>query len=70
MILEDATDSSRLTAMILQLFEDREFRARIGENASRTAQKYTWERNGLDFATILEAVLQRKTSSGQPLARV
>jgi glycosyltransferase involved in cell wall biosynthesis len=71
MILEDATDSKALTAMILKLYQDEEFRARIGDNASKTAQKYTWERNGHDFAMILEEVLRKKTtSSSQPLVQV
>jgi len=71
MILDNASDSETLAAMILRLFEDKEFRGRLGTNASKTAQKYTWERNGRDFAEILEEVLRRKTSSsGQPLAQV
>jgi glycosyltransferase involved in cell wall biosynthesis len=71
MILDDASDSGALAAMILRLFEDTEFRARIGANASKTAQKYTWERNGRDFAGILEKVLQTKTSSSRrPLTQL
>jgi glycosyltransferase involved in cell wall biosynthesis len=57
--------------MILKLFEDREFRVRLGENAAKTAQQYTWERNGQDLASIFEAVLQRKSKSpSQPLAQL
>jgi glycosyltransferase involved in cell wall biosynthesis len=71
MILDDPSDSRLLATMILRLFEDTEFRSRLGENASKTAQKYTWERNGRDFAEILEEVLRRKTSSSsQPLAQL
>jgi glycosyltransferase involved in cell wall biosynthesis len=70
LILDDPSDSRTLAAMILRLFEDAEFRERLGNNAAKTAQMYTWERNGRDFAEILEEVLQRKTtSSSQPLVQ-
>ena len=48
--------------MILRLFEDGEFRTKLGENASRSAQQFTWERECHDFARILEEVLQRKSN--------
>ena len=71
LVLNDSSDSGILSAMILRLFEDGEFRTKLGENASRSAQQFTWERNGHDFARILEEVLQRKSrSSGQELAQL
>jgi len=71
LILKDSSDSRTLAAMILRLFEDTEFRARLSENASKTAQQYTWERNGLDLARIFEEVIRRKTrSSSLPLAQL
>jgi glycosyltransferase involved in cell wall biosynthesis len=70
LILKDSSDSRTLAAMILRLFEDAELRARLSENASKTARQYTWERNGLDLARIFEEVLRRNTrSSSQPLAQ-
>jgi glycosyltransferase involved in cell wall biosynthesis len=69
MILKDSSDSRTLSSMVLRLFQDSEFRVRLGENASKTAQQYTWERNGHDLARIFEEVLRRKASSAsQPLA--
>ena len=71
MVLNDSSDSGILSAMILRLFEDCEFRIKLGENAWRSAQQFTWERNGHDFARILEEVLQRKSRcSGQELAQL
>ena len=71
MVLKDSADSRTLASMILKLFEDREFRVRLGENAAKTARQYTWERNGQDLASIFEAVLQRKSKSpSQPLAQL
>jgi glycosyltransferase involved in cell wall biosynthesis len=71
MILEDATDSRALAAMIRKLFEDKKFRSQLGQNAFETAGKYTWEANGRDLARIFEEVLNRKLhSNGRSLARV
>jgi glycosyltransferase involved in cell wall biosynthesis len=70
MILNDARDSETLSAMVLKLFEDGEFRTKLGENAWRNARQFTWERNGHDFGRLLEEVLQRKSSSSsQELAQ-
>jgi glycosyltransferase involved in cell wall biosynthesis len=65
LILVDPTDASTLSRMIRRLFEDREFRERLGENAAKTAQQYTWERNGRDLAAIFEEILQRKVNANE-----
>lgn len=70
LILDDPKDSTRLAAMICRLYEDKEFRNRLGEKAAETARQYTWERNGHELADIFEDVLRRKTrSSGQTLGQ-
>jgi glycosyltransferase involved in cell wall biosynthesis len=61
LILEDPRDSVGLAAMIRRLYEDAEFRKRLGEKAAETVQQYTWERNGRELTAILEEVLRRKT---------
>ena len=65
MVLEDATNSKALAAMILKIFMDPEFRAGLGEKASETARRLTWERNGADLARIFEEVLRRKSHSSE-----
>jgi glycosyltransferase involved in cell wall biosynthesis len=71
MILKDATDAKSLAAMIRRLFEDAEFRTRLGRKASETARQYSWERNGKDLAQVFEGVLRQKANpSGKALAPV
>jgi glycosyltransferase involved in cell wall biosynthesis len=65
LILADPTDAATLARMIRRLCEDREFRERLGENAAKTAQQYTWERNGRDLAAIFEEILQRKVHANE-----
>jgi glycosyltransferase involved in cell wall biosynthesis len=60
LILKEATDSSALAGMIRRLYEDKEFRARLGEKAAESARQYTWERNGRELTAIFEEILQRK----------
>jgi glycosyltransferase involved in cell wall biosynthesis len=60
LILKDPTDSSALAAMIRLLYENKEFRFRLGENAAETARQYTWERNGRELTAIFEEILRRK----------
>ncbi len=44
-VLSDAQDSASLSRLISRLYEQPELRRSIGENAARTAQSYSWERN-------------------------
>lgn len=64
LILRDPTDVKSLVAMILHLYEDREFRDYLGKNAEKICRQYTWERNGRDLAVIFEEILQRKARPG------
>jgi glycosyltransferase involved in cell wall biosynthesis len=63
LILADPTDAASLSAMIRHLVEDKEFRIRLGMNASETARRYTWERNGQELSAIFREILLRKTQS-------
>lgn len=61
LILEGAKDSAGLAAMIRRLYEDPEFRNRLGQNAAETMRQYTWERNGRELTAILREIQTRKT---------
>lgn len=60
LILKDAGDYVSLSHMIQRLCEDKSFRGRIGANAAKTAQEYTWERNARELRVIFEDALNRK----------
>lgn len=61
LILGDPRDAAGLAAMIRRLYEDGPFRTGLGEKAARTAQQYTWERNGRELTAIFEEILRRKS---------
>lgn len=61
LILENPADAQALAAMIQLLSQDQAFAARLGENAHKTAQRYTWESNGRELAGIFEEILRRKS---------
>lgn len=63
LILQDPTDARTLSMMIRRLYEDPEFRRRLGENAARTALQYTWERNGQELGAIFREILHRRSSN-------
>ena len=60
LILEDPADVCALAALIGRLYNDAEFRARLGQRAAETAKQYTWERNGREMTAIFEDILSRK----------
>jgi glycosyltransferase involved in cell wall biosynthesis len=59
LILNDPRDSVGLAAMISGLYEDVQFRNRLGEKAAETTRQYTWESNGRELAAIFDEVLRR-----------
>jgi glycosyltransferase involved in cell wall biosynthesis len=63
-VLDDPTDATKLATIIRRLYEDKEFRDRLGNEACETARRYTWERDGHDLALIFEEILRRKTRPG------
>jgi len=60
LILDDPTDSAGLAGMISRLYDDAEFRRKLGERAAETARQYTWERNGRELSAIFDEILRRK----------
>ena len=63
LILQDPLDASGLAGMIRRLYEDRDFRERLGENAHKTALQYTWDHNARELKAILGDALRRKVKS-------
>jgi len=61
-VLKDPEDNARLAELIRSLCESRELCRSVGENAARTAQSYTWERNASETFDFLRRALQRKES--------
>ena len=62
LILQNPADWNTLASMIRSLYEDAEFRGRLGANAAETARRYTWERNGRELTAIFQEVLRRKAN--------
>ena len=62
-LLSDPFDARALAAAMRSLCTDRELCRRLGESAARTAQQYTWDRNGDQFREIFARVLSRKDKS-------
>lgn len=61
LILHDPTNASNLAKMIRRLYEDQDFRNKLGANAAETTRQYTWTRNGRELAVIFEEILSRKS---------
>jgi glycosyltransferase involved in cell wall biosynthesis len=59
-VVSDPRDSIALSTLLRRLYQDPELCARIGANAARTAQGYTWERNARDTWDVLTAALVKK----------
>jgi glycosyltransferase involved in cell wall biosynthesis len=54
MILEDPEDTRTLAEYIRKLLDDADFRRTLGENAARTAAKFTWENNAAEMKALFE----------------
>lgn len=63
MILNEATDSKTLAAIIRRLYGDPDLRKKLGENAADSTRQYTWKRNSLDLARIFEDTVRLKVRS-------
>jgi len=63
LILEDPRDSATLARLISQLRDQPEFRCRLGQQAARTAQQYTWENNVARMREMFEEILRDKVQA-------
>lgn len=59
-VLVDPLDTAVLSALVRRLFEHPELRSRVGENAARTAQSYTWDSNARDIWDVLMSAVTEK----------
>jgi glycosyltransferase involved in cell wall biosynthesis len=62
-VLRDPLDVRALASAMRSLCTDREFCRRLAEKAARTAEQYTWDRNGEQFREIFARILSRKVKS-------
>jgi UDP-glucose:(heptosyl)LPS alpha-1,3-glucosyltransferase len=53
-VLGDPQDSAALSQLISRLYEQPELRCSVGENAARTAQSFSWERNASETWEFLQ----------------
>jgi glycosyltransferase involved in cell wall biosynthesis len=60
LVLENPSDAAVLSSMIADLYNDLTLRQRLGENASITALKYTWERNAEQLDSVLQKILRER----------
>jgi UDP-glucose:(heptosyl)LPS alpha-1,3-glucosyltransferase len=63
LILENPNDWRALAAQMREVCEDSDLRARLAEQAARTASRYTWDENGREFIQIFSRILRRKTNA-------
>ena len=56
-ILENPSEPAELAMLIRRLYEDEEFRGRLGRNAVQTAAACTWKRNAEQLRSVLEKVM-------------
>jgi glycosyltransferase involved in cell wall biosynthesis len=59
-VLPDPRDVTALSSLVRRLYADPDLRLRVGENAARTAQSYTWDRNARETWDFLIATLAKK----------
>jgi UDP-glucose:(heptosyl)LPS alpha-1,3-glucosyltransferase len=59
-VLADPRDVTALGSLVRRLYEDRDLRLRVGENAALTAQSYTWDRNARETWDFLISALAKK----------
>lgn len=65
LILADPNDAQTLAAHMRALCDNAELRARLGEQATRTASKYTWDENGRQFREIFARILRKREAMGR-----
>ena len=63
LVLKDPSDAVALAGHLKNLQEHPDLRLRIGENARRTSEAYTWERNAAAVWQFLNEVVSKKQAS-------
>jgi glycosyltransferase involved in cell wall biosynthesis len=67
-VLSEAQDSVALSRLISRLYEQTELRRSIGENAARTAQSFSWERNASETWEFLRKAVGSSPATTQGAA--
>jgi UDP-glucose:(heptosyl)LPS alpha-1,3-glucosyltransferase len=57
LVLEVSEDARILAFLIHELYSDRDLRQNLGENASNTAAKYTWDGNAEQLRAVFDGIL-------------
>jgi UDP-glucose:(heptosyl)LPS alpha-1,3-glucosyltransferase len=70
LVLEEADDANALASLIHDLCEDEDLVERLGENASSTALKYTWDGNADQLRAVLDGILAERRQTTQCPAAV
>jgi glycosyltransferase involved in cell wall biosynthesis len=60
-VLQNPKDHGLLASLLRKLCEDPNLRQTIGENAARTAHRFSWEENVAETKKFLEAAIRTKT---------
>jgi glycosyltransferase involved in cell wall biosynthesis len=60
LIVQDPNDAEDLANRVRLLYENPDLCRSLGSNAVRTAQKYTWDRNGEEIREIFKLARRRK----------
>jgi glycosyltransferase involved in cell wall biosynthesis len=68
-LLRDPLDARALAAAMRSLCGDRDLCRRLGETAARTAEQYTWDRNGEQFREIFARILSHRDKSSAAAIR-
>ncbi len=63
LLLKDPRDVGELANLIDKIYSDSALRTGLGEEAAKTACKYTWERNANQFKALFEEVLSSKATA-------
>lgn len=64
-VLRNPRDSATLAQLMRRLYEEPDLRRSVGENAARTVQSLTWERNAREtLAFLTEALLRKEAQDG------
>ncbi len=70
LLIQNPRDVPEISAKLGALLKDADIRARLGRQARRKAQRYTWDRVARETEEVYERVLfqKRGDAEGQPLS--
>ena len=61
-VLDRPRDFAQIADLVRQLVENGDLCRRLGDNAARTASKYSWARNAAEMKTCLDSALKKRDS--------